>query len=66
VATSQPLATQAGIVMLQRGQRRGRGAGNGGAADRRRAVQRLGSDLFAIVSDGAELSTQRFGDAPEA
>ncbi len=58
VATSQPLATQAGIAMLQRG---------GNAVDAALATaivltivepcsNGLGSDLFAIVWDGTELT----------
>jgi gamma-glutamyltranspeptidase/glutathione hydrolase len=69
VATSQPLATQAGIAMLQRG---------GNAVDAALATaialtvvepcsNGLGSDLFAIVWDGAALSgLNASGRAPEA
>lgn len=69
VATSQPLATQAGIAMLQRG---------GNAVDAAIATaialtvvepcsNGLGSDLFAIVWDGRELmGLNASGRAPEA
>jgi len=69
VATSQPLATQAGIEMMQRG---------GNAVDAALATaialtvvepcsNGLGSDLFAIVWDGAALSgLNASGRAPEA
>ncbi len=69
VATSQPLATQAGIAMLQRG---------GNAVDAALATaialtivepcsNGLGSDLFAIVWDGRELAgLNASGRAPAA
>jgi gamma-glutamyltranspeptidase/glutathione hydrolase len=69
VATSQPLATQAGITMLQRG---------GNAIDAALATaialtvvepcsNGLGSDLFAIVWDGKELTgLNASGRAPAA
>src|SRR6266480_1264561 len=69
VATSQPLATQAGIAMLQRG---------GNALDAALATAMaltilepcsngLGSDLFAIVWDGRELAgLNASGRAPAA
>jgi len=69
VATSQPLATQAGIAMLQRG---------GNAVDAALATaialtvvepcsNGLGSDLFAIVWDGAALcGLNASGRAPAA
>jgi len=69
VATSQPLATQAGIAMLQRG---------GNAVDAALATaialtvvepcsNGIGSDLFAIVADGNELSgLNASGRAPAA
>src|SRR5512137_2278126 len=69
VATSQPLATQAGITMLQRG---------GNAVDAALATaialtvvepcsNGLGSDLFAIVWDGRELTgLNASGRAPAA
>jgi len=69
VATSQPLATQAGIAMLQRG---------GNAVDAALATaialtivepcsNGLGSDLFAIVWDGRELTgLNASGRAPAA
>jgi len=69
VATSQPLATQAGIAMLQRG---------GNAVDAALATaialtvlepcsNGIGSDLFAIVWDGHELSgLNASGRAPAA
>jgi len=69
VATSQPLATQAGIAMLQRG---------GNAVDAALATaialtmlepcsNGLGSDLFAIVWDGSQLQgLNASGRAPAA
>src|SRR5215468_5167236 len=69
VATSQPLATQAGIAMLQRG---------GNAVDAALATaialtvlepcsNGIGSDLFAIVWDGRELiGLNASGRAPAA
>ena len=69
VATSQPLATQAGISMLQAG---------GNAVDAALATaialtlcepcsNGLGSDLFAIVWDGSELAgLNASGRAPSA
>src|SRR6266705_3415488 len=69
VATSQPLATQAGIAMLQRG---------GNALDAALATAMaltilepcsngLGSDLFALVWDGRELAgLNASGRAPAA
>ena len=69
VATSQPLATQAGMAMLQRG---------GNAVDAALATaialtvvepcsNGIGSDLFAIVWDGRELSgLNASGRAPAA
>src|SRR6185295_8316905 len=69
VATSQPLATQAGIAMLQRG---------GSAVDAALATaitltvvepcsNGIGSDLFAILWDGRELvGLNASGRAPAA
>ncbi len=69
VATSQPLATQAGIAMLQRG---------GNAVDAALATaialtvvepcsNGIGSDLFAILWDGRELvGLNASGRAPAA
>lgn len=69
VATSQPLATQAGIAMLQRG---------GNAVDAALATaialtvvepcsNGLGSDLFAIVASGSEITgLNASGRAPAA
>src|SRR5258706_6672323 len=69
VATSQPLATQAGLTMLSAG---------GNAVDAALATaialtvvepcsNRLGSDLFAIVLDGSELAgLNASGRAPAA
>ena len=69
VATSQPLATQAGIAMLARG---------GNAVDAALATAMaltvvepcsngIGSDLFAIVWDGRELTgLNASGRAPAA